>query len=44
MKTKDLQHLGVYQMKDGSIRKIISLFWKINSTGKRVAADNPVRF
>lgn len=42
MKSKDLEMLGVYRMKDGSFRKIISIFWKINSTGKRLETTNPV--
>ncbi|MFF2532272.1 hypothetical protein ACFVS2_25520 [Brevibacillus sp. NPDC058079] len=41
MKSKDLVHLGVYRMKDGHFRKIISIFWLMNSTGKRVEATSP---
>jgi hypothetical protein len=42
VKSKDLEMLGVYRMKDGSFRKIIGIFWKMNSTGKRVVANDPV--
>lgn len=42
MKSKDLKMLGVYRMNDGKYRKIIGVFWKMNSTGKLVAASNPV--
>lgn len=42
MKSKDLKMLGVYRMKDGKHRKIIGIFWKMNSTGALMPVENPV--